>query len=285
MADAHFDGEDLGDDGDIDFFDGYRSASDGDDGANEFAFCEAAEDILGVLGDYNIQCADRIDMVVSLLHDYSEILSDDDIRQVFSAYHSWCQTDDVSTDIGYRNTLYYIFDLFQKDPSSFRIIYDTIIEAAAAHLAAREAARAEAEAARAAAEAAEMARTNYRKDRNSHARERKAALKGGFAAAAVACSSASVDSGVDRNGGGGAVLSQHNKAAATSSRSGPSGVRQAALTTSDLVPFNNEVTMGGEYDGHLKCGGGKSGATKTVTGSAPKASKTATPSSGSIDGV
>ena len=45
--------------------------------------------------------------------------------------------------------------------------------------------------------------------------------------------------------------------------------------------------MGGEYDGHLKCSGGAFGdiAVVTVTGPAPKASKTVTPSSGSIDGV
>ena len=45
--------------------------------------------------------------------------------------------------------------------------------------------------------------------------------------------------------------------------------------------------MGGEYDGHLKCSDGAFGVivAVTVTGSAPKASKTATPSSGSIDGV
>jgi hypothetical protein len=125
-----------------------------------------------------------------------------------------------------------------------------------------------------------MVRTNHRKDRNSHARERKAALKGGFAAAA-ARSSASVDNGVDRNGCGDAALSQHNEAAATSSRSGPLGVRQAALTTSDLVTLKNEVTMGGEYDGHLKCGGGKSStsaarAINAVTGTAPTTLKTAT---------
>jgi hypothetical protein len=85
--------------------------------------------------------------------------------------------------------------------------------------------------------------------------------------------------------GGDGETHAHNEAAATSSKSGPSGVQQIALTTSDLVPFKNEVTMGGEYDGHLKCGGGKSGATKAVTGSAPEAFEKATPSSGSIDGV
>ena len=97
--------------------------------------------------------------------------------------------------------------------------------------------------------------------------------------------SVGVGGSVNRDGDGDTVSHAHNEAAATSSKSGPSGVRQIALTTSDLVIFKNEVTMGGEYDGHLKCGGGKSGATKAVTGSAPEAFEKATPSSGSIDGV
>jgi len=102
--------------------------------------------------------------------------------------------------------------------------------------------------------------------------------------------SVGVGGSVYRDRDGDTVSHAHNEAAATSSRSGPSGVRQAALTTSDLVIFKNEVTMGGEYDGHLTCSGDSFGGITaagafTVTGSAPEAIKTALPSACSSDGV
>jgi hypothetical protein len=60
--------------------------------------------------------------------------------------------------------------------------------------------------------------------------------------------------------------------------------------TPDLVSQNNEGTVCSEYDGHLKCGGGKSStsaarAINAVTGTAPTTIKTATHSPCVGDGV